>query len=142
MLQLIDGKNTSLSADYAGMHIAIVLQHCGTRKFHAVDSNSQCDRIMRQRDYEPSVVAACYANISVHAYHLDRHAGTRERDRQRCGLREHSSAKEVRTATHFEPRWPSSSWRRGSGKSRSTVGLTLVIEMAELERVRFRTLEI
>ncbi|MEI6665967.1 MAG: hypothetical protein WCL53_07415 [Chloroflexota bacterium] len=70
VLQLIDDKNTTPSADYPGMHTAIVLQNYGAGKFQVVDSNAQYDGVVRQRDYEPMVVAARYSNISVHAYHL------------------------------------------------------------------------
>lgn len=70
VIQLIDDKNTTPSADYPGMHTAIVLQNYGAGKFQVVDSNSQYDGVVRQRDYEPTKVAARYANISVHAYHL------------------------------------------------------------------------
>ena len=70
VIQLIDDRNTTPSADYPGMHTAIILENFGGGKFRVVDSNANYDGMVRVREYEPVVVAARYSNISVHAYHL------------------------------------------------------------------------
>ena len=70
IIQLIDDRNTSPSADYPGMHTAIVMENYGGGKFRVVDSNASYDGMVRVRDYEPRTIALRYPYISIHAYHL------------------------------------------------------------------------
>lgn len=70
VIQLIDDRNTTPSADYPGMHTAIILENFGGGKFRVVDSNANYDGMVRVREYEPVAVATRYSNISVHVYHL------------------------------------------------------------------------
>jgi hypothetical protein len=70
VIQLIDDRNTSPSADYPGMHTALVMENYGGGKFRVVDSNASYDGMVRVRDYEPRTIALRYPYISIHAYHL------------------------------------------------------------------------
>lgn len=70
IIQLIDDRNTSPSADYPGMHTALVMENYGGGKFRVVDSNASYDGMVRVRDYEPRTIALRYPYISIHAYHL------------------------------------------------------------------------
>ena len=70
IIQLIDDRNTSPSADYPGMHTAIVMENYGGGKFRVVDSNASFDGMVRVRDYEPRTIAMRYPYISIHVYHL------------------------------------------------------------------------
>lgn len=70
VIQLIDDRNTSPSADYPGMHTAIVMENYGGGKFRVVDSNASYDGVVRVRDYEPRSITLRYPYISIHVYHL------------------------------------------------------------------------
>ncbi len=70
IIQLADDRDTTPSADYPGLHTAIIYEVLGAGKFNVVDSNSQFDGMVRTRQYDPWAAAARYPNISVHIYRL------------------------------------------------------------------------
>jgi hypothetical protein len=71
IIQVANDNNTTPSADYAGLHTAIVLANNGDGTFTVVDSNSQWDGIVRVReDYDPATAAARYAGLSFHIYRI------------------------------------------------------------------------
>lgn len=73
IIQLALDRNTSPSADYNGLHTAIVLQNNGDGGFTVIDSNSQWDGMVHMRfDYSP----AARARETGMQFHIYRIGGT------------------------------------------------------------------
>ncbi|MGE0227003.1 MAG: hypothetical protein AB7I38_12515 [Dehalococcoidia bacterium] len=71
IIQLVDDKNTAASANYAGLHTALIMDVHGGGKFKVIDSNYLFDGIVRVHDdYSPQESAARYKNISVHVWRV------------------------------------------------------------------------
>jgi LysM repeat protein len=70
IIQLADPNNTLPSADYAGLHTAIVLDNLGGGKFRVVESNMNFDGMVGVRDWDPLDSAKRFPNIKVRAYRL------------------------------------------------------------------------
>ncbi|TAJ21918.1 MAG: SH3 domain-containing protein, partial [Dehalococcoidia bacterium] len=77
ILQIAKDSDTSPSADYAGLHTALILENLGGGKFKVVDSNSNFDGIVKIRDgYDPGASAARYPGLSFHIYRLPERSST------------------------------------------------------------------
>jgi hypothetical protein len=71
IIQLADDRNTLPTADYPGLHTAIVLDNLGGGKFRVIESNANFDGVVRVREsFEPLASAQRFPNISVHVYRL------------------------------------------------------------------------
>jgi uncharacterized protein YraI len=70
IVQVARDADTSPSADYPGLHTAIVLNNNGDGTLDAIDSNQNFDGIVRLRpNYDPAASAARYG-LQVHVYRI------------------------------------------------------------------------
>jgi hypothetical protein len=71
IIQLADDRDTAPTADYPGLHTAIVLDNVGSGKFRVLESNANFDGIVGVRDnWAPLEAASRHPGISVHVYRL------------------------------------------------------------------------
>lgn len=69
IIQIADDSHTGMSADYPGLHTAIVLENFGDGIFTVIDSNSQWDEMVRIREnYDPRAAAARYPGVTARVY--------------------------------------------------------------------------
>jgi len=70
IIQIADDRNTTPSADYSGLHTALVIDNLGDGTFNVIDSNSSFDGMIRVRSsYSPAAAAARYG-IQFHIYRI------------------------------------------------------------------------
>ena len=75
IIQIANDANTTPSADYPGLHTALIVENEGGGRFKVVDSNSNFDGRVRVRNgYDPGAAAARYSGLSFHIYRLPEHA--------------------------------------------------------------------
>ena len=69
VIQIVNDAITVPTADYPGLHTAIVLSNEGGGRFEVIDSNSNFDGLIHIRDhYDPAAEAARYSGLGYHVY--------------------------------------------------------------------------
>ncbi|MFN0095281.1 MAG: SH3 domain-containing protein [Dehalococcoidia bacterium] len=74
IIQITDDRDTSPSADYPGLHTAIVMENKGRGIFKVIDSNANWDEVVTVREeYDPVAATARYGNpnLKVHVYRIN-----------------------------------------------------------------------
>ena len=69
IIQVANDSDTSPTADYPGLHTAIILSSNGDGTFRIVDSNSNFDGIVHVREsYSPLAAASRFGGLTFHVY--------------------------------------------------------------------------